>query len=237
MTDFDEMPMDPELTDLLRAGAPDLDTTPGSPELFASIRAELGLGDGPGALPTPESGVTDLRVIDEPVIDDPVVDVGAEDEALAPVIDLSSRRRFGGPVAIGTLVAGLILLVAVPLGLALRGGDDPVELASARLDVLEAAPGTDATAVLLDDDGAVSIDIDTGLAADGDEFLELWLLDISDEGELLDLVSLGPVDASGRYEVPADVDLSRFDVVDISAEPDDGDPTHSGVSLVRGELA
>ncbi len=216
MTNFDEPAFDAELADLLRAGAPDLDTTPGSAALFASIRGELGL-DADGA---PESEVT-----------------VATDEQLAPVIDLSSRRRFGGPVAIATLVAGILLLVAVPLGLALGGGDDPVELASADLAVLEAAPGAVSSATLLDDGGDVSLDIDTGLAAGGGEFLELWLLDISDDGELVDLISLGVVDGSGSYDVPDDLDLSRFDVVDISAEPDDGDPSHSGVSLVRGELA
>ena len=32
------------------------------------------------------------------------------------------------------------------------------------------------------------------------------------------------------------VDLARFSVVDVSAEPLDGDPTHSGDSIVRGAL-
>ena len=215
MTNFDDPIFDAELADLLRAGAPDLDTTPGSASLFDSIRGELGL-----------DGSSDDGTV---VLDD--------DETLAPVIDLSTRRRFGGPVAIGTLVAGILLLVGLPIALALSGDDAPVELAAAELAVLEAAPGTLSSAVLLDDSGDVALDIDTALAADGDEFLELWLLDISDEGELVDLVSLGRVDGSGRYDVPDDLDITRFDVVDISAEPDDGDPNHSGVSLVRGELA
>jgi hypothetical protein len=36
--------------------------------------------------------------------------------------------------------------------------------------------------------------------------------------------------------IPESVDLARYSVVDISAEPVDGDPTHSGDSIVRGAL-
>ena len=34
----------------------------------------------------------------------------------------------------------------------------------------------------------------------------------------------------------ADIDLAEFVLVDISAEPEDGAPEHSGDSIVRGEL-
>ena len=48
---------------------------------------------------------------------------------------------------------------------------------------------------------------------------------------------LCPARADGIYTVPADVDPGEFPIVDVSVEPPDGDPTHSGVSLARGELA
>ena len=38
------------------------------------------------------------------------------------------------------------------------------------------------------------------------------------------------------FELPADLDLGEFPIVDVSVEPLDGDPTHSGVSVARGEL-
>ena len=38
-------------------------------------------------------------------------------------------------------------------------------------------------------------------------------------------------------EVPSGVDLTEYPVVDVSVEPLDGDPSHSGVSVVRGRLA
>ena len=48
--------------------------------------------------------------------------------------------------------------------------------------------------------------------------------------------SLGLLDDAGEYAIPADIDLSEFSVVDVSIEPDDGDPTHSGRSILRGTL-
>jgi anti-sigma-K factor RskA len=65
------------------------------------------------------------------------------------------------------------------------------------------------------------------------EFYELWLL--SPPG---DLVSLGSfrVGAGGRatLEVPLPVDPSRYRFLDVSVEPDDGDPSHSARSVLRG---
>jgi hypothetical protein len=39
-----------------------------------------------------------------------------------------------------------------------------------------------------------------------------------------------------EFELPADLDLEQFPIVDVSVEPLDGVPTHSGVSVARGEL-
>ena len=41
----------------------------------------------------------------------------------------------------------------------------------------------------------------------------------------------------GDFGVPLGLIEEGYRIVDISVEPDDGDPTHSGVSLARGELA
>jgi hypothetical protein len=51
------------------------------------------------------------------------------------------------------------------------------------------------------------------------------------------LVSLGTLDgSSGRFDLPAGLDLDQFSVVDVSEEQFDGDPAHSGDSIVRGPL-
>lgn len=70
-------------------------------------------------------------------------------------------------------------------------------------------------------------------STDGD-YLEVWLVN----EEITGLITLGPLDAERQeFLVPPDLDLSEFTVVDISREPLDGDPTHSGDSLWRGALA
>jgi hypothetical protein len=55
------------------------------------------------------------------------------------------------------------------------------------------------------------------------------------------MLSLGSfrVPASGEAEVtvPLPVDVADFRFVDVSVEDDDGDPGHSGVSVLRGPTA
>ena len=51
------------------------------------------------------------------------------------------------------------------------------------------------------------------------------------------MVSLGVLDGDhGSFAVPADLDLSAYDQVDVSQEPYDGNPAHSTESLARGRL-
>ena len=64
-------------------------------------------------------------------------------------------------------------------------------------------------------------------------YREVWLL----AEDLSGLVSLGVLDgAEGRFDLPDGLDLTQFPVVDVSEEHFDGDPAHSGDSVVRGPL-
>jgi hypothetical protein len=64
-------------------------------------------------------------------------------------------------------------------------------------------------------------------------YREVWLID----REVSRLVSLGILEGGeGRFVVPANLDLAEFPVVDVSDEPYDGDPSHSGDSIIRGLL-
>ena len=70
-------------------------------------------------------------------------------------------------------------------------------------------------------------------SATGDGVREVWLLTEAVDG----LISLGLLEGTeGEFVVPDSVDLERFSIVDVSQEPLDGDPTHSGDSIVRGPL-
>ena len=67
------------------------------------------------------------------------------------------------------------------------------------------------------------------------QFYELWLLNTVD-----DMVALGSfsVPASGELDVtvPLPADAGRFAALDLSLEPDDGDPAHSTISVLRAPL-
>ncbi len=62
----------------------------------------------------------------------------------------------------------------------------------------------------------------------------MWLLDEA----VARLVPVGVVQGGDdtTLELPAGVDLGEYPVVDVSVEPLDGGPSHSGVSVVRGVL-
>lgn len=124
-------------------------------------------------------------------------------------------------VVAGTWVAGSLLRPQVSV------------VAAAVLDGFPDHPGAEGEAVLEEADGhtRVVVSLDADLAQEG--YREVWLLASDGSG----LVSLGVLDGrEGTFTVPADVDLDLFSLVDISQEETDGDPGHSGDSIVRGEL-
>jgi anti-sigma-K factor RskA len=67
----------------------------------------------------------------------------------------------------------------------------------------------------------------------GQGFLEAWLVNADDGG----MVALGVIDGTkGTFTVPPSLNLSKYNQVDVSREPFDGDPAHSTVSLARGPV-
>ncbi len=76
--------------------------------------------------------------------------------------------------------------------------------------------------------------VDTAGLPPADGIYEVWLLDVETDR----LVALGALDDSGKgwLTVPTGVDVADYPQVDISLEPADGDPTHSGNSVLRGDL-
>ncbi len=76
----------------------------------------------------------------------------------------------------------------------------------------------------------LDIDLDVGDPASIDGYLELWIVNTEIDG----MVSLGVVTGDGRYALPPNLDPADFPIVDVSVEPIDGDPAHSGRSVLRG---
>jgi anti-sigma-K factor RskA len=151
-------------------------------------------------------------------------------DAPAP-IDLAARRTarrsplpliLGAAAAAAVVVAGLVVVMDRPA--------DPTLVASAPLDRL--GPAGSGEAELLDDDGELTLRVDTAGLDAGDGFLEVWVID----PDVTKLVSLGPLRPDGTYDLPEGLDPEQFPVVDVSVEPLDGNPTHSGDSVLRGQL-
>jgi Anti-sigma-K factor rskA len=172
-----------------------------------------------------------------------VVPTGIEAGASVVPIGAGPARRRPGPPArprtawwAGAVAAAVVVLagaVALVSGL-VTGDDGGTTLAEAQLEPLPAAvPGTEsAAATVVERDGVRELDLSVDAPATSG-FYEVWLIDEDIEG----MVSLGPVRTDGRYQIPPDVDVEAFPVVDVSIEPPDGVPTHSGVSALRGTLS
>ena len=85
---------------------------------------------------------------------------------------------------------------------------------------------------IVEEDGERRLELQVDGLPAGDGFYEVWLLRPDLEG----LQPLGTTDGRGDFIVPDELDLSTYLVVDVSREPLDGNPAHSGQSVLRGEL-
>ena len=153
----------------------------------------------------------------------------------ATVHSLSERRRpWVGIVAAAAAVA-LVASAGTALWSTLRPAAQPTILASATLDAFPNWPDASGEAKLEqlpDGTRVVEVNLDVPVTAGG--YREVWLITT----DATALVSLGIVEGtSGQFTVPEGLDVTNYALVDISEEQFDGDPSHSGDSIVRGELS
>lgn len=187
------------------------------PDLFDRIIAELGTAPAP----------------------DLVIDPLESHEAPAPVIDLEQARETRAPASRGQqnrrlLLASVAAACALIVGLVAFSGDDPTQtyVAEATNNELPEAFDGAATATLTEaEQWTLELDFTDDLP--DDEPVELWLI----KPDLSDMVSLGLIEpGETQWEWPDGIEPTEFSLVDVSIEPADGDPTHSGRSILRGEL-
>ena len=145
---------------------------------------------------------------------------------------------FGWPQALAGGLAAVVLFAAgTVLGTSL-GGDGAEPSVSERLALSGIGPEAPAGAsgeVSLVSSGSDQLRLSvSGLKETGPrEFYELWLLGA--DGELVSLGSFR-VDPGGssEIEVPVPVDPDRYRFYDVSIQPENGSPQHSGRSVLRG---
>jgi anti-sigma-K factor RskA len=200
-------------------------------------RAEVAsLQRGVDLLAVPEFAAPGASVPPPPRVWDAIVAAtGAGTQAAPPeddvVVPLRRRRRPLLLVAAAVVAGAVIGAGAVAV---LRGGDDRGEtLEAVALDPLADNDASGRATVVVRGDGSRLLEVDLDAAALDDSYYEIWLID----RDVVGMVPLGVVrPGSQTVELPADLDLSQYPLVDVSVEPLDGNPTHSGVSVARGEL-
>ncbi|MFJ4692380.1 anti-sigma factor [Streptomyces sp. NPDC088766] len=105
--------------------------------------------------------------------------------------------------------------------------------ASERLDSLRADSA--GYARLSDGGGRRTLDITVKGLPRTSGYFEVWLMDRT-HTKLVSMGVLGP-DGRAALPVPDNIDLQEYSVVDVSVQPYNGKPDHSGDSVVRGPFA
>lgn len=221
------------IVDIARSGSPadSLDTP--APSVWEGIAATLGLGAGTAgsSLPAPSPAGRAPGT-------DATTAAGAHGSVPSAIPIGSGRRgrrtgwRWLAGAAAAAIVIAIVIALVVPRNTATL-------LAEARLDALPEWRGASGSAILEqrpdgERDIVVTLDLEASDLPSRSGYREVWLL----SEDLSRLISLGTM-ASGEhvFALPAEVDLADFPIVDVSLEPVDGDPLHSGDSIVRGTLA
>lgn len=169
---------------------------------------------------------------------------------VAPVIPMSKRSQgrsasgwnrwlpIGVAAGLGLMLGGLLT------GVVTAGQDstpsDVQIVAEAQLAALPDGPvdtvGTGTAKFEKDSAGNDLLVVDSRDLEQPSGFYQVWLIDPKTMG----MISLGTIGSGAQtvtFPVPAAIDPKEFSLVDISDEPIDGDPTHSKVSVLRGQLA
>ena len=194
-------------------------------------------------------------------IEDGAIDDEAESEAIehgaseddAALIDLSERRTeapattydepasadltetsgFSPSLLLVAAAALLIVVLGASFFLADGGSNSNVIYAGdiSNADLPEAFDGTASVVVEIDDAPMIEISFNDELPSD--QLVEVWIMraDLS-AWETVGLVE----DGVTTWDWPAGFSPEEYPLIDISIEPDDGDPSHSGRSILRGEL-
>lgn len=197
-------------------------SVPPPPQVWAAIAAATGVTAVPAATSAPSLAAVPDAPAPAPAPDDP---------AGSTVVPFRSRRR-PALLAVAAAVAGAVI-GAGAVALIERAGTDGESVTSVALAPLPDADASGVADVVVRDDGSRVLELELEAPALEGSYYEVWVIDRSVDG----MFPLGVV-TPGRQtvELPVGLDLADYPLLDISVEPLDGDPTHSGVSVARGDL-
>jgi hypothetical protein len=159
----------------------------------------------------------------------------SEREAPVPPV----KRRRWQPALVAAMV-GALVAAAVTYVLLRPDGSSCGE--SVALSALPGAPtGVRGEACIISSGGERKLRVTAnGMPAPTNGFYEVWLIDADSlsDPQHLRMATLGNMAGakSEDFTLPPNVDVTKYNLVDISAEPNDGNAAHSGKSLLRGQL-
>ena len=211
-----------------------VELTAPSEQLWGRIHGALGLSEAVAAQPGPnEFGSIRRRATATGAPGETAGSAGSG--STGPVISgLTPRRRGWLPLTAAAAMVGLVGGIAAGIWWQSSPAPDvaPV-VATATLEPQSSWEASGRVWVEESADGHREVFVHLETAGEPVLLREVWLLSADASG----LVSIGFLDgAAGRFTIPDEIDLADYPLVDVSAEFDDGDPAHSGDSIVRGEL-
>jgi hypothetical protein len=157
-------------------------------------------------------------------------EIAADSADAGNVVPLRAKRGFAPWIA---LAAAVGVVIGGVVGASLVRTSPTEVVATVALEPLaEYAATGNASVEVVEGAEVLAVDV-TGLPPT-DGYFEVWLL----APDASSMIALGTLGAGERatLPLPPGVSLADYPVVDISAEPYDGDPTHSSDSVVRGTL-
>lgn len=204
--------------------------TPPPASVWEAIRAELH-DPAPRQVPVPrQGGEAAARRGDD------IDDLDTE------VIGLLPRRRTV-PAWLASVAAAAALVVGLGVGVTMNqdpaprvepDGQDPTVLGTTVLASLDDEAADRGSAQVRQHEDRAVLHVEAADLDGPDGTREVWLINLDGSR----MVSLGLLarGESGEFEFPQRLLDQGYRIVDISYEPDDGDPLHSGQSLARGTL-
>ncbi|MER1996426.1 MAG: anti-sigma factor [Arthrobacter sp.] len=197
-----------------------------------------------GSVPPPAvwTGIHEALGLDPSLSRDPLEDQqpssapepkGSEPAGMAPPVSLADeRRRRRGTRWLAAAAAAAVAAGAATWGVVQNLAPEREVIASVPLEPLPSYTDEGTATVDVLPDGKRELVI-TSSSSEAEGYREVWLI----SPDITSMVSLGEMDGTeARLTIPEDLDLSAYPIVDISDEPLDGNPEHSGKSILRGQL-
>jgi hypothetical protein len=140
------------------------------------------------------------------------------------------RRNWLGPVL--AVAAAVVLVVALGVALASRGGSDGESFALAATDVFPGAGG-DATVEHTGSGLSISLSVEGLPPAEPGTFYQAWMR--GDAGSV-PIGTFHARQADGRIELWSGVDVADYPTMTVTIQQEGAGPESSGVVVLRGEL-